>query len=162
MFSRVLVTAVLLFGMGSAAEAGVAGNSFQGTLTNRAGETGSLCMAFDGDSRNWIFERQFRTDPTPVATEGAYMETDFFLFSFFNGQLGDRTMSGFQIFGFVIVNVAGPGGGIAAQGAAFLSTCVPSVPTAPAWPPTGEQAVSGSVTLQAVAATHERRALATR
>jgi len=155
MFSRVLVAAALLFGVGSVAEAGVAGHSFAGTLTNRAGEAANLCMEFDADSREWTLQRQFRADSKPKSFEGSFMQTDLILFSFFNGTLGNRTVSGFEILGFVILNVNGPGGGLAAQGTAFFNDCDPT-PVLPA--PAGDSPrVTRALQLPARVAAREQR-----
>lgn len=130
MFSRVLVTAALLLGMGSVAEAGVAGNTFAGTITNRSGETGTLCLQF-GDSGTWTLSRQFAGDANALSFQGSFVETDLVLFSFFSGNIGRRQISGFQILGAVTLNVAGNGGGLAAQGTAFQSGGCDIVPGMP-------------------------------
>lgn len=131
MLIRVLAAGALLIGTASVARAGVAGFSFEGTLTNRGGEQGSLCLVFDDDSREFILERQFRDDLSPVAFEGAFVETDLLLFSFFNGELGGRAITGFQVLGFVSLSIIGPNRSLLAQGAAFVSECRPSGLSAP-------------------------------
>ena len=108
MIKRVLVAAALVLGMSQAAEAGVAGNTFAGTITNRSGEMGTLCLQF-GDSGTWTLTRQFAGDANPLGFQGSFVETDLVLFSFFSGNIGRRQISGFQILGAVTLNVAGTG-----------------------------------------------------
>jgi hypothetical protein len=120
MKSRFLA-ALLLSGLASVAEAGVAGLSFSGLITLAGGETGISSASFEAGTGRWSLSRQFLSSPQPVVQQGRFTETDLFVVSLIEGTLGTganpRPVTGVAILGTVMtLTFPGPGGTPLADG----------------------------------------------